>query len=184
MSSWLATGVRYQMPPVAEHCRHGYCPGTALAAVAAFADAAAAEVAPAGVEIHRVGSRDTEIAAYCAGRHRLGPRRVACMCPVGRVLRRCHVLRRVLCREACVRLAVGIGLAAVVASNVASLGVAHAIATSGLLVGLAFLFPCSWVVAATSVGAGSASEGAAAAESAAHLPHCLREFPPFASAKC
>ena len=116
MSSWSATGVHYQIAPVAGHCRPGYYPGIALAAVAAFAGTAAAGVAPTGVGIHRVDYLDIGIAAHCVGRHRLSPRRVAYMCPVGRVLRRCHVLRRFLCREACHCLAVGIGAAAVAVS--------------------------------------------------------------------
>ena len=91
MNSWSATGVRYQIALVAGHCRPGYYPGIALAAVAAFAGIVAAGVALAGVGIHRVDFLDIEITAHCVGRHRLGPRRVAYMCPVGRVLRRCHV---------------------------------------------------------------------------------------------
>ena len=162
------------MPPVTEHCRPGYCPGIALAVVAAFAAAAAAaEVAPAGVEIHRVNSRDTEIAAYCVGRHRFGPRRVAYMCPVGRVLRRCHVLRRVLCREACLCLAVGIdAVAVVVASNFAGGVVEHATAATGPPVESASLVPCSWAVDATSVGAASAFEGSAVVGPVAHSLRC------------
>ena len=74
MSSWSATGVRYQIALVAGHCRPGYCPGIAPAAGAAFAGIVAAGVAPAGAGIHRVDCLDIGIAAHCVGRHRLGLR--------------------------------------------------------------------------------------------------------------
>ena len=175
MSSWLATGVRYRMPPVAEHCRRGDYPGIIpVAVVASAAAAAAAEVVLVDADIHRVGFQDIDIVACCAGRHRLDPRRAACMCPVERVFRRCHVHRRVLCREACLCLAVGIDVVGFAgASNFAGVGVVHATVAFGFPVESASLFPCSWAVSATSVGAASALEGSAVGGPVAHSLCCF-----------
>ena len=164
------------MPPVAEHFRPGYYPGIALAAVvASAAAAAAAEVELADAEIHRVGFRDIDIVACCAGRHRLDPRRAACMCPVERALRRCRVHRRVLCREAFLCLAVGIDVVGFAgASNFAGVEVVHTTAAFDFPVESASPFPCSWAVGATFVGVETAREGSAVG---APVARSLRCFP-------